>query len=244
MPIAGNPKRLIRWLITSAVAALTITGLAACDAESPAGGAGRQVTVVGAGEVQGSPDTLTIDVGIEFVAPDVATAMNQTNERQHFLIDALTEAGVDETDINTTQVSLQPQYTSEPGVPAAITAYRATNAIRVKIRELDSASEALALIISTGGDATRLNAVNYTIENDSQLVRDARARAFNDAKDRAEQYAQLSGLKLGNVISVSEAPDTDQPSPRPAQRAMNVDVPLEPGQQTVTFSVTAVWELK
>ena len=125
MPIAGNPKRLIRWLITSAVAALTITGLAAGDAESPAGGAGRQVTVVGAGEVQGSPDTLTIDVGIEFVAPDVATAMNQTNERQHFLIDALTEAGVDETDINTTQVSLQPQYTSEPGVPAAITAYRA-----------------------------------------------------------------------------------------------------------------------
>ena len=44
--------------------------------------------------------------------------------------------------------------------------------------------------------------MNFSINDDSQLVKDARARAFEDAKDRAQQYADLSGLKLGKVISI------------------------------------------
>ena len=109
--------------------------------------------------------------------------------------------------------------------------------------QLDAASQALALIVSTGGEATRINSVNFSIEDDSQLVRDARSRAFNDAKDRAQQYAQLSGLKLGNVISISESAGATPPTPVQAPRAAMAPVPLEPGQQTVGFSVTVIWEL-
>jgi uncharacterized protein len=103
----------------------------------------------------------------------------------------------------------------------------------------------LALIVGTGGDATRISSVSYSIADDSQLVKDARARAFNDAKDRADQYAQLSGLKLGKVLSISEetggTPATKVPFG--PTRAMPTAVPLEPGQQTISFSVTAAWEL-
>lgn len=244
MPIA---VRMPTRLLIAAVAGLAITGLSACDATSgptPAAGpdsAARQVTVVGEGEVQGTPDTLTTDVAIEFLAPDVTTAMNQTSERQQAVIDALVGAGIERKDISTTQVSLQPQF----GDNSTIVGYRASNALNVKIRKLDSASQALALIVSTGGDATRINSVNYSIEDDSQLVKDARARAFNDAKDRAGQYAQLSGLELGKVVSISEvagAPQPPQPMPMP-RSAMADAVPLSPGQQTVGFSVTVVWEL-
>ena len=59
--------------------------------------------------------------------------------------------------------------------------------------------------------------MNYSIEDDSQLVKDARARAFNDAKDRAEQYAQLSGLNLGKVISISEVAGSTPPVPMPTR---------------------------
>jgi uncharacterized protein YggE len=187
---------------------------------------------------------LTADAGIEFTAPDVTTAMNQTNDRQQAVINALVGAGLDRKEISTTTVTLEPQY-SNPGTSnaATITGYRATNAIQVKIHPTDAASRMLALIVSAGGDATRISSVNYSIADDSQLVKDARARAFNDAKARAEQYAQLSGLRLGRVLSISE---TSGPAPAggtsPAPRAMAA-VPLEPGQQTVSFSVTAVWEL-
>jgi uncharacterized protein len=238
MTIAG--RRVVVALAAMGTAAAVLTG---CDS-APAGPVGanpRQVTVVGAGEVQGVPDTLTADVSVEAAATDVTTAMNQANDRQTSVLNALNASGIDVKDISTTQVSLQPQYSDN----SVITGYRASNSIEIKIRKLDTASQVLANVISAGGDATRINSVSYSIEDDSKLVTDARARAFNDAKQRAQQYAELSGLSLGKVISISEVPGGSPPSPpMPMPRgAMASSVPLQPGQQTVSFSVTAVWEL-
>ena len=178
-----------RRVAASLAAALTVATLTGCDSKAgPVAASPRQVTVVGSGQVQGAPDTVTADVGIEVVAPDATAAMNQTSERQRSVIDALTAGGIDAKDISTTAVNLQPQY----GENSAITGYRAGNSIQVKIRKLDAASAALATIINAGGNTTRINAVNFSIADDSTLVSDARARAFDDAKNRAQQYADLS----------------------------------------------------
>ncbi len=234
-----------RFLATSA-AGLAVLTSSACDSHDAAPSPGvnpRQVTVIGSGQVQGVPDTLTADVAIEFTAADVTTAMNQTNERQQAVINALQGAGVDRKDVRTTNVSLQPQYAKpEQAGTTTIAGYRATNGIEIRIHPADAASKLLSLIVSTGGDATRISSVSYSIADDSQLVKDARARAFEDAKNRAQQYAQLSGLSLGKVLSISEARGAaSSPAPLPAPRESMA--PLEPGQQTVSFSVTAVWEL-
>lgn len=228
-------------VLGAAAACLAVVTLSACDSAKahPPAADTRQVTVIGTGQVQGSPDTLTANVSIEFTAADVTTAMNQTSERQQAVVNALVGAGIDRKDISTTQVSLQPQFAGPDNTPP-ISGYRANNSIDVKIRRLASASNVLALIVTTGGDATRINAVAYSIDDTSQLVTDARARAFQDAQDRARQYARLSGLKLGKVISISEATGT---TPVAAPRGAAAPVPLEPGQQTVGFSVTVVWEL-
>jgi hypothetical protein len=238
MPIARRARMTFGLVLASGLAVTS----AACDSPPQrAGDNPRQVTVVGTGHIQGVPDTLTADVGIQFIAPDVTAAMDQTNTRQQAVIDALAGAGVDHKDINTTDVTLQPQFDSAGNT---ITGYRADNAIRVKIHPTGSASRVLAVIVGTGGSATRINSVSYSIADDSQLVKDARARAFQDAKDRAEQYAGLSGLGLGKIISISEASGGAAPIAMPAPRMMPSSVPLEPGQQTVSFSVTAVWELR
>ncbi|HEY1442408.1 MAG TPA: SIMPL domain-containing protein [Mycobacterium sp.] len=249
MSIARSAPRFVSRSIVVAAAGLAAAMLSACDKHNAAPAPGvntRQVTVLGSGQVQGVPDTLTADVGIEFTAPDVTTAMNQTNDRQQAVINALVGAGLDRKDISTTEVTLQPQYRNpEPNGTATITGYRASNAIQIKIHPTDAASRMLALIVNTGGDATRISSVSYSIADDSQLVKDARARAFNDAKNRADQYAQLSGLRLGKVLSISEATGSAPTGggPPAPPRSMPTAVPLEPGQQTVSFSVTAVWEL-
>ncbi|OBG31130.1 SIMPL domain-containing protein [Mycobacterium sp. E3198] len=243
MPIAPNAPRFARRSIALTAAGLTVAVLSACDTHNaaPPGANPRQVTVVGSGQVQGVPDTLTANAGIEFTAPDVTTAMNQTNARQQAVIDALVGAGLDRKGISTTTVTLEPQYSNGA---ATITGYRATNALRVTIHPTDAASRMLALIVGTGGDATRISSVSYSIADDSQLVKDARAQAFNDAKARADQYAQLSGLRLGRVLSITEASgNAPVPGGPPAPQRSMAAVPLEPGQQTVSFSVTAVWEL-
>ncbi|BBX46769.1 SIMPL domain-containing protein [Mycobacterium cookii] len=238
MPLSRRAKITFGIVLASGLAATT----AACDHDHERVSSNpRQVTVIGSGHVQGVPDTLTADVAIEFIAPDVTAAMDQTNARQQAVIDALAGAGVDRKDISTTDVTLQPQFDSAGNT---ISGYRANNSIRVKIHPAGSASRVLAVVVGTGGTATRINSVSYSIADDSQLVKDARARAFQDAKDRAEQYASLSGLGLGKIISISEAAGGTPPAPGPLRGAMSSAVPLEPGQQTVSFSVTAVWELR
>jgi uncharacterized protein YggE len=241
--------KLPKSLLVLAAAGLAIVGITACDkpptpTSNSAVPNARQVTVIGSGEVQGTPDTLTVSASTVATASDVTTASNDATKGMQAVIDALVASGIDRRDISTTQVSLQQPYT-EPTTPPAPASYQATNSISVKIRRIDTASQQLALIQNAGGNATRINSVNFSIEDDSQLVKDARARAFDDAKNRAEQYAGLSDLTLGKVISISEVPAGSGPlPPTPMPRAMAAEpVPLEPGQQTVGFSVTVVWEL-
>jgi uncharacterized protein len=244
MPISAWARLPTRFLVVAA-AGLTVAGLAACDAKSGptpvAEGNVRQVTVVGEGKVQGTPDTVTVSAAIESIAPDASSALNQTNQRMSAVTDAVANQGIDRKDISTTGITLQAQY----GDNSVITGYQASNSIEVKVRKLDAASPTILAIQNAGGNATRINSVNLSIEDDSQLVKDARSRAFNDAKDRAAQYAELSGMDLGKVISITEAGATvPPPTPMPRFDAMaEAAVPLEPGQQTVGFSVTVVWEL-
>ena len=245
MPIPATAKSARTKLVCLAAAGIAAASLTACDTQAgptlTPDSDSRQVTVVGAGQVQGTPDTLTVDASMQFLAPDATGAMNQTNERQQAVIDALVGAGIERKDIATTQADLQPQFGAND---TTISAYQATNSIHVTPRELPPASDAIGLIVNTGGNATRINSISYSIEDDSQLVRDARARAFEDAKDRAAQYAELSGLNLGSVISISESGGSTPPIPMQAPRGMmEAAVPLEPGQQTVGFSVTVIWEL-
>lgn len=228
---------LPRLCVVAAVSAVALSG---CDSPPPVQANPRQVTVVGSGQALGQPDTATADVGIEVVAPGVAAAMNAGNQRAQAVLDALRARGIEAADIRTTAVGVAPQY----GENSQVTGYRATNSVQVTIRDLDAAPGALAAVVNAGGDGARIDAVRFSIADDSALVSQARARAFEDAKARAGQYAQLSGLSLGEVISISETAEGDTPRPLPAPReAMAADVPLEPGQQTVGLTVTAVWEL-
>src|SRR6266568_1718515 len=81
----------------------------------------RVVTVIGSGQVQGAPDTLNSDLGVEVIAPDVSTAISTANTQAKAVIDAMVAAGARREDIRTTDVSVQPQY----GTDQTITGYRA-----------------------------------------------------------------------------------------------------------------------
>src|SRR5664279_667583 len=129
MPISAWAKLPTRVLVIAA-AGLTVAGVAACDTKSgpvPAAAEGnvRQVTVVGEGKVQGTPDTVTVSAAIESIAPDASSALNQTNQRMTAVTDAVANQGIDRKDISTTGITLSPQY----GDNSVITAYQASNSI-------------------------------------------------------------------------------------------------------------------
>lgn len=204
----------------------------------------RTVTVVGSGTVSGTPDTLRADIGIEATGADVSAALDEANTRVRAVTDAVAGAGVPRTDIQTQQVTLSPQYASPvPGSAGQITGYQATNTIRVIIRDLPKASGVLKAAVDAGGNNTRISNVSFAIDDNSNLMSRAREAAFTDARTRAEQYATLADDSLGRVITIKETTSGDE-QPAPYQRDVaSSPVPLEPGQQRLTFSVTVTYAL-
>jgi len=200
----------------------------------------RDVTVIGSGQVQGAPDTLNSDLGVEVTAQDVSTAISTASIRAKAVIDAMVAAGARREDIRTTDVSVQPQYNTDQ----TVTGYRSSNTVHVVVRDLTKASAILGAATQAGGNDTRVNSVSFALDDDSKLLADARARAFADAKARAEQYAVLSGLKLGSVKTINETSSgANTPPPIARNQLAAPDIPLEPGTQTVTFTVTVKWAL-
>ncbi|MCD2146775.1 SIMPL domain-containing protein [Gordonia paraffinivorans] len=230
------------------VAALSAIALvlSACGGDEPVDEQ-RSVTVVGTGQVSGVPDTLRADIGVESTARDVTTALNETSAKVTAVTDAVVAAGVERKDIATRQVSVSPQYSSPaPGGSSQISGYVATNSVRITIRDISKASQVLAAAATAGGDATRISNVSFAIDDNSELLDQAREEAFDDARSSAEQYASLAGDSLGKVLTIKETTSgQEQPaSPGAYDRGVAAaPVPLEPGEQELTFTVTVTFAL-
>lgn len=233
-----------RVLAVAAAVVVGVSGLAACGSDNGPTNP-RTVTVVGTGEVKGTPDTLSADIGVEVTGSDVTAALNGASAKVKSVTDALVAAGVDRKDIQTRQVSINPQYSSPaPGGTSQISNYVATNSLRVTVRDLAKASNVLAAAATAGGDDTRISNVGFSIDDNTKLMNEARASAFNDAKSRAEQYASLAGDSLGEVISVDESSSQQSSPETPMLRTtMAAPVPIEAGEQSVTLTVKVTYAL-
>jgi len=120
--------------------------------------------------------------------------------------------------------------------------YTATNSVEVTIRNLDTAGKVLSAATSAG--ANQLYGLRFEIEDLAPLQAEARKRAVEDAKARAERLAQLSGLKLGPAISVVEA-DGGGSGPVPMMAMAKMDAaPVERGELTISTTVQIVYGLE
>lgn len=212
------------------------------------------VTVVGHGEARGRPDVVRATVGVEVTADSAERALETASARASEVIDAVQDAGVAEEDIQTREISVREERerpppperdaeepSEEPREEAAIIA---TNLLEVRIRDVDGAGAVLGAVSDAGGDATRIREVRFEVSETGPLLEAARERAFEDARRRAEQYAQLADRELGELVSIREAGSAPGPSAPPrSEEADAADVPVEPGTQGLTVQLTAVWSL-
>jgi uncharacterized protein YggE len=200
------------------------------------------VLVTGTGEVSGEPDMLTANFAVEATAPTVDEALNRANAAATRMRDALVRAGLTKADLQTSTVDVSAQRTDG----GTVTAYIAGQTLAATIRDLPKAGALMSEAIAAGGDAARLNGLWYAIEDDTALLTDARRKAFADARATADLYARAAGRQLGRVITVSEVPPGVVGPGGADFRAGAADspVPLEPGRQTVTATVTVAWALQ
>lgn len=243
-----RPQGLVVALLTALVAALAVSafslssGTAAADVEAGDTGA-RGIRVAGEGSVSGTPDVLRFTAGVEVTADTVDAALSSANEAAHRMVDTLRQRGVAEEDLQTASVQVHPRY-GERG--EQITGYVVRQDLRVEVSDLDAAGGLISAAVEAGGDDARLSGVSFALEDDDALLAAAREQAYADASRKAEQYARLAGKQLGEVVSISE--DVQQQDPMPFGRATAEtaasDVPISPGSTEVRVRAEVRWEMR
>jgi uncharacterized protein YggE len=160
------------------------------------------ITVIGQGEAFGTPDRAEIQVGVETFAETVnqATSQNETAVQQ--IMDTLTQQGIAEEDIQTSNYSLWAEQIYGDRGPEGIAGYRVNNQVTVTIRDINQVSDVMAAVTEAG--ANTIYGINFSVEDPAALEEEARAAAMADARARGTSLANLAGVELGDVTVISE----------------------------------------
>jgi uncharacterized protein YggE len=236
-----------------ALVALGAVLLAACGSGqeslvSPAGADGSitsGINVSGQGKVTGKPDTLSVSLGVSLLRPTVDQATADAAALATAIINALKGAGVVEDDIQTANYNIYPEY-DYSGTQQRLLGYRVTNEVRVKIRNLDTAGATIDAATAAGGDATVINNLAFSIEDNAELLQMARTAAWADAEAKARQLAQLAGLELGSAISITESISYNTPPIYYERAAADVaagSTPIESGTQDVIIDIQVTFRI-
>jgi uncharacterized protein YggE len=231
-------------LVAAAALALGATGTTTTAAATTSADPSAGVHVTGLGGVTGRPDVLRFTVGVEVTADTVDEALSQANAAAERLLATLRDRGIAEEDLQTAGVQVFPRYDDRG---RQVTGYVVGEDVNVTVRDLDAAGETISAAVEAGGEAARLSGVTFALEDDEELLAAARERAFAQARTEAEQYADLVGRDLGEVLSVRETLQPSEPMAYAARAesaaGAAADVPLAPGSARVTVAVDVRWAL-
>ncbi|HEY7143603.1 MAG TPA: SIMPL domain-containing protein [Streptosporangiaceae bacterium] len=213
------------------------TGTSAVLTSSP--GSAR-ITVTGTGTVTGMPDQLTLSMGVQVSAPSVGSALQQANQAVRRVTGALRARGVAAADIQTSGLSIQPNYRANSQIPDG---YGVSESLNATLRRLRVAGAEIDAAVRAGGNVATVDGISLNLTDTSGLLARARAAAVADAKVKATQYARALGQPLGPVVSITDQAPA-QPLPFDASKAAASGaspVPISPGTQQLSLSVTAVY---
>lgn len=235
----------MRSLILGLAAAVAFAGLPAqaqVAVPQPVMLDGTILDVSAEGRTTRVPDLAIVQAGVTTQAPTASEAYSQANAKMARVIAALRAAGIPERDIQTSNLSLQPQYRDRENQAPVIFAYQATNTVTVRFRDLSKAGPILDILVREG--ANTISGPNLTLAQPDAAMDEARVDAVKKARARAELYAQTAGLKVDRILLISE--NGASPVPMMAMRGGFAADKAEimPGEQEINVTVTVRFLLK
>jgi len=211
----------------------------------------RTLAVTGTAEVSVQPDICYISFGVETLHKKSAREAYRTNaELMNALSAAVKAVGIAPKDIQTSSFSVTPQYRYEDDSRKRIfEGYRVYHSLDVNVRDLEKASAVLDAGMEAG--ATQVNNVNFAVENPKKYTADARVEAVKAAAAKAQTMADLTGVKLGKPITISESEPGGwgnyyaQSNVALDRASADEDTPsLQPGQFKLTRTVHITYEIE
>ena len=199
------------------------------------------ITVTGTGTVEAAPDIATLTIGVTTEDATAAEALGANSAAVEAVIARLTEAGVAPGDLQTSNLSVTPNWSGYDSGTPAISGYIAANLLTVRVRRLDGLGAVLDAAVSDG--ANTLNGLTFGLAEPGPALDKARQDAVADARARAELLATAAGVTLGRLVAIREGGGTADPMPMFRAEASAMPVPVEAGTLGLTASVTLDYEI-
>jgi len=206
--------------------------------------AGTRLDINATGEVTRVPDIAVISAGVVTRSPSATGAIEDAAGRMQKVLAALRNAGVDGRDIQTSNVSLNPEYRYPENQSPQLVGYTASNQLTIRFRDIKSSGKILDALVSEG--ANQINGPSLTIDKPEAALEEARANAVQIGRARAELYAHSLGLRVVRIVSVSESGGyATPPPPVPMMaRAEMANTNIEPGEQKLQVNLAMTFELQ
>lgn len=202
----------------------------------------RLITVTGQGQVQMAPDMALISLGVTHQAADAQDAMTQAAEAAAAVLARLTQAGIAAKDVQTSQVSLSPVYSSRSSGPQKVEGFRASLSMSVRVRDLSALGGILGAVVQDG--ANRFSGLQFALAQPQEAEDAARQAAVADALRKAQLYAQAAGGAVGQVVSITENGGGGYPQMRMAAADSVAGIPIAEGELTISDQITMEIELR
>ena len=200
----------------------------------------KTISVTGEGKVTVVPDICILSLGIEAQDKEVAKAQKKTADAMNDVMTTIKEKGILEKDIQTSDYSIDPVWKEKK-----IVAYRVNNMVKVKIRDVDEIGDIIDAAAKAGGNLTRIEGIRFSVDDPKPYYAEARRKAVGDAKEKAEQLAELNDVELGEPISISESGGY-VPSSKGYYRTMEVAgaTPISPGETEIQLTVDITYAIR
>jgi len=208
---------------------------------------GTRLDITATGEVRRVPDIAIISAGVMTRSASATGAIQENAARMERVRAALKRAGIADRDIQTSNISLNPEYRYQENQPPQLTGYTASNQVSVKFRDIRNTGRILDALVAEG--ANQINGPSLTIDKPQAALDEARAMAIVAGRARAELYAKAMGMRVVRLLSVSEGVGYSPPRPvanmmRAEGGAVMADSKIDPGEQEVQITLSMSFELQ
>jgi uncharacterized protein YggE len=204
------------------------------------------ISVSGEATISVAPDRASIEGGVTSEAKTAKEASSANNEAMGKVLLEIKSSGIADKDVQTTRLSLSPVYTSKAGTngPGTITGYRASNRVIVRLSDVSKVAAVIDTLVKSG--ANEIRGINFSVEAASKLLDEARTKAVEDARRKAEIYARAAGVTLGAPLSISENGGSSSPPiayRRMAAAPMMDGASVAQGEETLQVNVSVTWAI-
>ena len=208
---------------------------------------GTRLDISATGEVSRVPDIAIISAGVVTRQPTATAAIQQNATRMERVLAALKAAGIAERDVQTSSLSLNPEYKYREGQAPLLAGYTASNQVSIRFRDIRNTGKILDALVAEG--ANQINGPSLTIDKPDEALDEARTKALANGRARADFYARALGRRVVRLISVSEGGGNYPVPPMPVMmeaRAANqaADTSIVPGEQKLSVNLSMVFEVQ